>query len=465
MNTNIATNGEALVSPREVPRAIWEKYATRGPRYTSYPTAPIFTESFDREQAHRRWETCADEISLYTHIPYCKRLCLYCGCHMSVAHDRAIATPYVDRLLAEAKLAASAIGSRKRVRQMAMGGGTPNFLLPADMARLHAGLREVFDFPADGERSIEIDSRTFDLDYIDVLLDAGMNRVSLGVQDLDPEVIDRLRKGQDRDHVARIVEAFRARGLSAINFDLMYGLPGQTEETFGHTIDDVIAMRPTRIALFGYAHVPWLKKHQQVLERYGVPEEAERLAVFGTAYEKLTGAGYRPIGMDHFAEPDDELSVAQSAGTLNRNFMGYTTYRGLDLIALGESAISDVAATYIQNDKERKGWEASIDAGRLAWTKGLILSDDDVARRDLIIELFANLNLDVPAYEKRHGLVFGEAYAGELARLADFESDGLVTLSGEQIHVTPLGRVAIRNICMVFDRYLDPTRQRYSKTV
>jgi len=326
-------------------------------------------------------------------------------------------------------------------------------------------LRRLWNFPDAGERSIELDCRTVDPDYLDALLDLGFNRFSLGVQDIASEVIDRLRKNQSRDYVERINGHLRSRGVHAINFDLMYGLPGQTPESFGRTIDEVIGMRPSRVALFGYAHVPWIKPHQKSLEKFGLPDEKERIALWGTAFDRFRGAGYVPIGMDHFAEPDDELTLSQQKGLLHRNFMGYTTWRGLDLVGLGASSISSVGSVYAQNEKDLEPYEAAIAAKRVPWQRGLLLTADDLMRRELIIDLFSNFDLDVKAFEKKFSIDFWKTFESEQVTLAPLVTDGLLDLSGERIRVSPIGRFFIRNICTAFDKYLDPTRQRYSKTV
>jgi oxygen-independent coproporphyrinogen III oxidase len=457
----------SLPSPLDIPAALWEKYATRAPRYTSYPTAPCFTENFDRETALGQYRECAGrtDISLYLHIPFCQRRCLYCGCHLFIKQERDGGGLYVEKLLKESRIIAGLIGTDHRVMQLALGGGTPNFLLPEDMNALLDGIRGLWNFPDEGERSIELDTRTVDPDYIDLLLDQGFTRFSLGVQDLDTAVIDRLRKNQSRDYVERISTHIRARGINAVNFDLMYGLPGQTRESFGKTIDDVIAMRPSRVALFGYAHVPWMKPHQKALERFGLPQEVERIVLWGTAFGKFRDAGYIPIGMDHFAEPDDELTLSQQKGLLTRNFMGYTMARGLDLVGLGASSISAVGGVYVQNEKDLAPYESAIDEGRAPWHKGLSLTGDDRIRRELIIDLFSNFALDIAAFERKFDIDFGQTFADERRALDAFISDGLLEISDAFIRVTPIGRFFIRNICTTFDRYLDSTGARYSKTV
>ncbi|MCZ7586643.1 MAG: oxygen-independent coproporphyrinogen III oxidase [Deltaproteobacteria bacterium] len=446
---------------------MWTKYATRAPRYTSYPTAPLFSETFDPEFVESEYRRFAErrDMSLYIHIPYCERRCLFCGCHLFISKDHHAGGPYVDRLLAEAEIIAKRVGRDHRVMQLALGGGTPNFLLIEDMQRLIDGLRAIWEFPEEGERSIEIDVRTTDNAYMDRLLDMGFNRVSFGVQDLHPDVVSRVRKHQSQELVEAIVSHLLERKIQALNFDLIYGLPGQNPERFGQTIDETIRMRPSRIALFGYAHVPWMKSHQKVLERYGLPDEKERVQLWGIAFEKFRDAGYVPIGMDHFAEPHDELAQSQRVGRLNRNFMGYTTARGLDLVGLGVSSIASVGDVYVQNRKEIPPYMDDVDAGRLPWQKALTLSTEDKMRRDLIIDLFSNFTLDAAAFEKTWNVDFWKAFAAEREKLEPLAADGLVNLGDTRIDVTPLGRFFIRNICTVFDQYLDPTTQRFSKTV
>ncbi|MCB9476376.1 MAG: oxygen-independent coproporphyrinogen III oxidase [Deltaproteobacteria bacterium] len=456
----------ALPSPLDVPDALWTKYATSGPRYTSYPTAPQFTADFDLRACEAEYRASAErpDFSLYVHIPFCKRMCLFCGCHLFVAQDRSVGTPYVDRLLVEAKRLREMIGPR-RVMQYAMGGGTPNYLLPHDMHRLIEGLTATFDFPDEGERSIEIDSRTVDTDYLDLLVDLGFNRFSFGVQDLDEDVIGLVRKKQESHRIAQFTDHLRKRGIESINFDLMYGLPAQTGERMDVTARRVIEMRPTRIAMFGYAHVPWMKPHQKVLEKYDLPEEKRRVEIWGTAFERFVEAGYVPIGMDHFAEPSDELTHSQQRGELHRNFMGYTTARGLDQAGLGCSSISAVGRVYAQNLKGVPEYHQAVDAGRPSWFRGLFLTDDDVIRREVILDLFCNFQLTTARHEAQFGIDFWGYFAAEREALAAFEPDGLVELSDDKIRVTPMGRFFIRNICMAFDVYLSGAEQRYSRTV
>jgi len=328
-------------------------------------------------------------------------------------------------------------------------------------------LAAVWTLAADAEVSVEIDPRTATAEHLEVMLAHGFNRFSLGVQDFDARVLELIGRRQGEDTTLKLVEALRARGENAVNFDLIYGLPGQTEETMARTAGKVVALAPSRIALFSYAHVPWMRPHQKVLEKHHLPTPDEKLTLFGVAWDVFVAAGYVPVGMDHFAKPDDELSRALGNRTLHRNFMGYTTRRGLDLVAFGASAISAVGRTYAQNTKDLAAYGDAVRAARPAFERGYILSDDDARRRELIIDLFCNFELDGAAFGKKWRLDFEEAFAAELAALAPMQADGIVEVAGPHIRVTPLGRAFIRNVCMTFDRYLetDPTERRYSQTV
>lgn len=439
----------------EVPEALVLKYRTRAPRYTSYPTAPQFHPLPEGavDTALARGE---GPLGLYVHIPFCKTLCLYCGCHVEINNRRTVAVPYVDHLLREADLLVERLRPGRPLDQLALGGGTPTFLLPELMDKLVRGIRARWPFTPKGDFSIEIDPRTIDPDYIKTLVDVGFNRFSFGVQDFDEKVLETVKRRQTTDHTWLCVETLRKYGDFDLNLDLMYGLPHQTPETFRRTLEIVVQMRPTRVALFLYAHVPWMKPAQKVVEKAGLPDAAMKSRLFLIANEVLCAAGYQVIGMDHFALPGDELLQAQQAGTLQRNFMGYTTRAGLDQVGLGVSAIGSFQGVYAQDLKERDEWSAALDAGRLPIDRGFVLSDEDLRRRRVIMELFCNFRVRFPAGE----------YAAERARLAGLAEDGLVVTHDDGVDVTPLGRHFIRNVCSVFDQYFetDPTQRRYSTT-
>jgi oxygen-independent coproporphyrinogen-3 oxidase len=439
----------------DVPLDLVERYRTRAPRYTSYPTAPHFgpvdTASVDTALG------CGDgPLSLYVHIPFCRSLCSYCGCHVEIRSQRSVGVAYVDVLLAELDLVVARLRPGRSLAQVALGGGTPTFLEPDDMTRLLEGIRARLPFAPGVDASIEIDPRTVDGAYLDRLVDLGFTRFSFGVQDLDPAVLDAVNRSQPADLVWRAVEHLRGRGDFDINLDLMYGLPHQTEATFARTIDAVAGLRPTRVALFHYAHVPWMKPAQKLVERAGLPTSDTKSRLFSLAGHGFEAAGYVPIGMDHFALPGDALVAAALDGTLQRNFMGYTTRAGLDQVGIGVSAIGFFGGMYAQDLKDREAWTRSVEAGRLPIERGLVLSPDDAARRTLIMDLFCNFHAR-----------FNEGdYAGEMTRLAPLEADGLVVLRPGGVDVTPLGRHFIRNVCAVFDRYLesDVATRRYSAT-
>jgi len=459
------------LDPRTIPWELIEKHSTRGPRYTSYPTAPHFRSDVDTDALGRLWQGAGGGpdggLSVYVHVPYCHRRCLYCGCHTEVLRRPADLTAYVDSLLAELALADQAIGGHHPpLRQLALGGGTPTILPPAELDRLLSDLLGRWPAARGAELSAEIDPRTITDDVLGVLVEHGFNRVSLGVQDLDPDVQQVVGRVQPAEMVERLMARLRSlRSPPSINLDLIHGLPRQTPERWRRTIDGVVRMAPDRIAVFGYAHVPWMRPHQEALDGEPMPDARTRVELMGIAWEALTEAGYASIGFDHFARPDDELAVALAEGTLHRNFMGYTTHRGLDQVGLGVSAISAVGASYAQDAKEQPRWRAAIAAGRMPWERGLLLSDDDLLRREVILDLSCNLRLDFARFATAHGFAFDERFADELDQLAPLADDGLITLDGDGIRVTPTGRFLVRIVCMVFDRYLRAGQARYSRTV
>jgi oxygen-independent coproporphyrinogen-3 oxidase len=459
--------GVAL-SPRQIPADILARYSTSAPRYTSYPTAPQFRTDFDEERITAAWRqsgATAAGLSLYVHIPFCHSRCLYCGCFTEIGHTAAAADEYIDALLAEADRIIELMGDVPAVEQLALGGGTPVFLNPEQMRRLTDGLARRFTFAPGAERSLEMDPRRLDPAYLDMLADAGFNRFSFGVQDLEPDVQRKVGRVLNPDKLMELVTHLRRRERSAINMDLIYGLPGQTEETFARTIRRITEFRPSRIALFGYAHVPWVSPHQKALEKYHLPTPDERMTLFGLAFEALLTAGYRHVGMDHFALPGDELIQALDRRSLTRNFMGYTTRRGLDLVGLGASAISSVGRTYCQNVKDIAAYRERAGAG--TWIKGLWMSDEDVLRREIILDLFCNYHLNLGRVSREFNLDFHDHFSAELESLRPLAADGLVRIGADTLDVTETGRFFIRNICMVFDEYLagENRENRYSRTV
>ena len=444
-----------MIDVVDVPVALVERYRTRAPRYTSYPTAPQF-HAVDPAAVDAALAGGAGPMAAYVHIPFCRSLCSYCGCHVEIRTRRTVGAGYVDRVLAELDLVAARLRPGRTLAQLALGGGTPTFLEPEDMARLVRGLGARLPLAPGADVSIEIDPRTVDGAYLDLLVDLGFNRFSFGVQDLDPVVLDAVNRAQDAGLVWDALARLQARGSFDINLDLLYGLPHQTEVSFARTLESVVQMRPTRIALFHYAHVPWMKPAQKLVERAGLPDAATRAGLFSLAGRCLVDAGFVAIGMDHYALPGDALVAAAADGSLQRNFMGYTTRAGLDQIGLGVSAIGFFGGVYAQDLKDRDRWEAEIAGGALPVERGFVLSADDRERRAIIMDLFCNFRATFAS----------RRFAPELERLAPLVRDGLVLPREDGLDVTPLGRHFIRNVCSVFDRYFesDPAQRRYSAT-
>jgi len=460
-----------VLDPRDVDVGLREKYDVRGPRYTSYPPAPHFAQQ-DADALTGRWQArngLAEDpgLSLYLHVPFCRSRCLFCGCHTLGRRPDEQVDAHLDQLEAEMALVNGVVDPGRPVRQVHLGGGTPNFLSVSQIHRLLGALEERFDLQPDAERSVEMEPRSATPAKIDAFMEHGFERFSLGVQDFDATVLEAVRRDQALVQVEEVVAHLRQRGCGEINFDLIYGLPGQTVASRDATLDKVRALRPTRIALYSYAHVPWMQKHQRVLEDRGLPDPDLKVELFVGLARGLVDAGYVPVGMDHFALPDDPLVAALEAGTLRRTFMGYTTGRGLDTVGMGISAISWVGSSYTQNHKDMAHWRDAVLSGQLPWLRGFLLSEDDELRRELILELSCTMACDLGALGERFALDALEYFAEELALLAPLEADGLVELAGAVIRVTELGRLFVRNVCMVFDRYLerDPAQRRYSRTV
>jgi oxygen-independent coproporphyrinogen III oxidase len=447
------------------------KYGANGPRYTSYPTALQFSEQFDPADYRR---AAADpgaedtDLSLYFHIPFCDTVCFYCGCNKIATKNRARAKPYLKQLIRELDLQAALFDTKRPVSQLHWGGGTPTFLSLDEMSALMAATREHFTLRPDteGEYSIEIDPREASAATIAHLRNLGFNRLSLGVQDFDPLVQHAVNRVQPLELTVECMNAARANGFESISVDLIYGLPHQSVASFRRTLDTILLLAPERLSVFGYAHMPHLFKMQRHIDPAALPSPATRLALLQLVVEQLTDAGYVYIGMDHFALPTDELAIAQKQRTLHRNFQGYSTRAECDLIGFGASSIGKVGDVYAQNAKDLPGYGAAIEAGRLATARGIRLGADDRLRRDIITELMCNLELRFDEFEAAYGVHFPSAFADELARLRAFEDDGLVARSTNRLEVLPAGRMFVRNIAMVFDRYLGTQRiERFSRTV
>ena len=461
---------ESRVGPRQVPGDLLKRYQKSGPRYTSYPTAPQFTGDLDKAAVLKRLaagnRTEPGGLSMYLHIPFCRSRCSYCGCYTLLGYGEAETRNYARSLLAEADWWLETVGRNRPVRQFALGGGTPTFLTPETMRWLIEGLQDKLQFASKGERSIEVDPRGVDSGYLDLLLELGFNRVSFGVQDLDPVVQDNVKRVLAYEKLVGHFEHLAARGMTAINLDLIYGLPGQTAASFERTMKQVIALRPSRIATFGYAHVPWVSPHQKQLEGLDIPGPGLRMELFGLAYDMLLDAGWRHVGMDHFALPEDELVKALDSRTLTRGFMGYTTLRGLDLIALGASAISAASGTYTQNAKAVPEYLRLEGGDR--WVRGYVLDQEDELRRDIIMDLFCNFYLSIRQVEAKFDICFADHFAAELDAMKPLVDDGLLVVTEDELAATDLGRFFIRNMSMIFDTYLRheaDTTHRYSKTI
>jgi oxygen-independent coproporphyrinogen-3 oxidase len=447
-----------------------------GPRYTSYPTAPQFHAGFGEEElraavAASNGDPIPRRLSLYVHVPFCTSPCFYCGCNRIITRDLARGEAYLQRLEREIELTAPMFDRDREVIQLHFGGGTPNFLSPAQLGGLLATLRRHFSFSASSERdiSIEVDPRAADAADMRALGGLGFNRASLGVQDFDPAVQAAVNRIQSVEQTRAVVDACRAHGFRSVNVDLIYGLPNQTPDGFARTLDTVARMRPDRVAVYGYAHMPHLFKPQKQLDASLLPSGETKLALLQLAIEKLTAAGYLYIGMDHFALPDDELALAQARGGLHRNFMGYTTHADSDLVGLGVSAISHIGDSFSQNPRDLPSWQAALDDGRLPVFRGMRLGEDDQLRADVIQSLMCQGEIPVAALERRYAIDFAEYFSNALDRLAPLAEDGLVRVEEQRIAVTARGRLLLRNIAMCFDRYLEQPATvetpRFSRTV
>lgn len=444
-----------------------EKYNYAGPRYTSYPTALEFNENFGEANFQSAVERYPERsLSLYVHIPFCHRLCYFCGCNKIVTRQLHKADRYLDVLEQEIRQRAPLFAGR-RVTQLHWGGGTPTFLNQAQVGRLVALLRGHFDIADDVEMSIEVDPREIELAMIDHLRAEGFNRLSMGVQDFNKAVQERVNRVQDEETIFGLVERARAQGFRSVSLDLIYGLPLQTPESFAFTLQRVIALNPDRLSVFNYAHMPALFAAQRKIKDDELPGAEQKLQILQQTITALTEAGYQFIGMDHFAKPDDELAIAQRAGELHRNFQGYTTQGETELVGFGVSAISMLGDSYAQNQKELKAYYASVEQRGNALWRGLTLSDDDCLRRDVIKTLICNFSLDFAAIEAQWPITFEAYFADDLALLVPLMADGLLEQRGRSLHVTGIGRLLIRNICMCFDRYLrqKARMQQFSRVI
>ena len=449
------------------------KYDVAGPRYTSYPPATKFTDTIAWPELAKKISAnnqTSRGLSLYFHIPFCETLCWFCGCTTVIALNHKQGDTYIDYLEREIAQMAKLLNPQRKVVQLHWGGGSPTFLSPDQTRRLGGIIRKHFTFSDDIEAGVEIDPRRLTREHIVALREIGFNRASLGVQDFEPKVQEAVHRLQPRDMTEQVLDWVRELGFGSVSFDLIYGLPHQTVESFNRTLDIVLEMRPDRLAVFSYAHVPWLKPAQKILEQSrnaGLPTPKLKLELLKTAIERLTeNDRYVYIGMDHFARPDDELAVAQKKKQLQRNFQGYSTRAGADIYAFGMSAISQIPDVYWQNEKELPDYYAALDAGNIPIQRGYFMTDEDKIRRETIMRVMCDLSLDYAVMSQKLGINFAEHFANELAALAPFEADGLVRRSSSGFEVTDTGRLFIRNIAMCFDNTLAPAHERkYSRTV
>jgi oxygen-independent coproporphyrinogen III oxidase len=457
-------------------RELLQRHDRPGPRYTSYPTAPQFHSRFGATELQEQIRRSNDDpiprrISIYVHVPYCFSPCFYCGCNRVITRDLSRGGRYLERLQLEIGRMAPLFDRDRDVVQLHLGGGTPNFLRPAQLAQLVESLDRQFHFSRDAGRdfSIELDPRFVEAGDIAELARIGFNRASLGVQDFDPEVQRAVNRIQSVEQTLQVIGDCRRAGLRSVNVDLIYGLPKQTLAGFARTLDTVVAARPDRLAVYGYAHLPALFKPQRQIDDSELPEPETKLALLQLAIEKLGEAGYRYIGMDHFALPEDDLARAQARGDLHRNFMGYTTHADADLLGFGVSAISRIGDSFSQNPRDLPSWEAALDEGRLPVWRGLALSPDDVLREDVIQALMCQGEIDMAVIEARHQIDFRVYFADALAQLCAHQADGLVEVGPRHIRATSRGRLLLRIIAMCFDRYLEsgaPAAQpRYSRVI
>ena len=459
----------------DVPRDMIRRYAVAAPRYTSYPTAVDWTGGVDVETYRERLASAASSdapCAVYFHVPFCEERCLFCGCNVFITHDHGRGAPYLDHLEREiATVGESGIG-RRPVTQLHWGGGTPTWLSADEIRRLHAAWSRVFSLAPDAEVAIEVDPRVTSDEQIAVLGELGFNRVSLGIQDFNPVVQKAIKRVQSVEETRRVVERSREAGMESVNVDLIYGLPYQTLDGFLATIEEVLKLRPERIALFHYAHVPWLKKHQTAMDLDSAPAADLKMTIFSRAIAEFTGNGYEYLGLDHFALPGDELARARHDRTLQRNFMGYSTRAGHDLIGFGTSAIGEVGGVYVQNDPDYKAWGARVDDVGLGVHRGHLLSADDRLRRRIIMVLMCHGIIVKEEISAGFGIDFDATFASELAMLEPLAADGLVRLEPGAIVLTRLGQVFMRNVACVFDRFYQErhraggeTRQTFSRTV
>jgi oxygen-independent coproporphyrinogen-3 oxidase len=454
---------QAASSVQQPDKALLKRLDERLPRYTSYPTAPHFTPQVGPDTYAAWLDGLAARlpVSLYLHVPFCEKLCHYCGCNTTVARTRDRIAHYAQLMMRELELVGEAIGRRQTATHLHWGGGTPTALAPDDFLAITRKIRNTFSVATNAEIAVEIDPRHLSSEHVEAFCEAGITRASLGVQDLDPVVQQAIGRIQSFEQTSRAVDALRTIGIMSISFDLMYGLPYQTEDSVARSVATALTLRPSRVALFGYAHVPWMKKHQELIAADTLPDGAQRLAQVRAAEAELAKAGYLAIGLDHFALPDDPLAVAYSAGGLHRNFQGYTTDAAPALIGIGASSIGCLPQGYVQNAPHLKAYREAVEHGRLATARGIALSGEDRVRRGIIERLMCDLEVDLADMASDASVHF----ATELDRLSELAEDGLVAIEGTKILMLPGTRPFVRKVAATFDTYLQRSETRHSRAV
>ncbi|MEW5843548.1 MAG: oxygen-independent coproporphyrinogen III oxidase [Bacteroidota bacterium] len=449
-----------------------KKYDKPGPRYTSYPTAPHFNESFTSEKyldeiIRTNNEANPPDLSLYYHLPFCDTLCYFCGCNMIITRNRDRIKDYIKYLKNEIDLLRTFIVPNRKVVQIHWGGGTPTHLDPDEITDLVSYINKSFEFKPTAEEGCEIDPRGLTKEHLEALRYGGFNRISMGVQDFNEKVQVAVNRVQPEDMTRQVVSWVRELGFQSINLDLIYGLPFQSAETFAKTVDATINISPDRIAVFNYAHVPWMKKHMALIKPEDLPTPEEKLQILKMTIEKLTDAGYVFIGMDHFAKPTDELAVALREKKLYRNFQGYSTHAGADLYSMGITGISQIGKAYAQNVKKEKEYFEALSNETLPIERGVYLTEDDVLRRHVITKVMCDFELDFDSVDKKFGIEFEKYFSKGLEGMVEFIADGLVEIKNRKLAVTEMGRLLIRNIAMNFDGYIERKEDtaRYSRTV
>jgi oxygen-independent coproporphyrinogen-3 oxidase len=447
----------------------FSKYSKPGPRYTSYPTALEFNEDFDYDSYIKYLKEGTNQISIYIHLPFCRSACYFCGCNVVYTSKEDKLSRYVEYLKREIDILAQHIDTSREVIQFHFGGGTPTYYKAFELDEIINYVKQTFtNWSDDAEVSVEIDPRYFNEDQMKVFKKHGFNRISFGVQDFDPKVQEVIHRIQPYDETKAAVDLARKYGINSINMDLIYGLPYQTFESFKSTLELAYSIEPDRFAVFNYAHVPWLKKTMRKFDETTIPSPDVKLSIFQHTMDFFDSKGYKMVGMDHFAKPEDELFGAIATGELHRNFQGYTTKGGANLIGIGLTSIGEGERYYAQNTKDMKRYEVAIDEGRLPFEKGVALSDDDYLRKAVIMELMANFSIDITRVEAEHNITFKEYFADALNDLQEFVDGDLIEITDTKITVSPTGTLLIRNIAMPFDAYMKKyagSKKSFSKTV